>query len=94
MTPTNVVDSLHACLAFSPRDWGANKRDAWLWGIICGWDAESLDELRVRFRWSAAEVARLRKLRQNSSRLGVRSKHAPLRCVLTRVRSKFIAKCH
>lgn len=62
-------------MAFHSRDWGAHPGDAWLWGLMCGWDCDeahdhdeecdrSMAEVAGRHGWSEAEVARLRRLRR------------------------------
>lgn len=66
----NPLDSLHSCLVFSPRDWSNCKRDAWIYGIIVGWDGDgvcepadsAINEIAARFNWPEEEVARLRRL--------------------------------
>ncbi|USN14169.1 hypothetical protein KABACHOK_03330 [Brevundimonas phage vB_BpoS-Kabachok] len=58
----NPFDSIHACIAFSPRDWSENHRMAWIYGIVCGWDAESMKEVAAKHRWGPDEVARLKRL--------------------------------
>lgn len=62
----DVLDSLACTLAFSSRDWGANPRDAWLWGVLNGWDADepgdesAMDEMASSHGWSDVTVGRLR----------------------------------
>lgn len=56
--------SLERCLAFSARDWYADKRDAWIWGIVFGWDAESMKEIAELHGWSDKTVSRLRRLHE------------------------------
>ena len=61
----NVFDSLHSLLVFSSRDAGANEEDAWLYGIIVGWedeDGSAMNELREKFRWDDQTVLELRSL--------------------------------
>lgn len=61
-----VLDSLARTLAFSSRDWGTNPRDAWLWGVLNGWDADepgeesAMDEMARAHGWGEATVDRLR----------------------------------
>lgn len=31
---------LSGALATDSRDWGRDSLDAWLWGLLCGWDCE------------------------------------------------------
>lgn len=62
-------DSLHCAIVFSPMDWGIDKRSAWIYGIVVGWedeggnDAEIMVELARRFHWSIETIERLRRLR-------------------------------
>ncbi len=55
-------ESLHNCLAFSPKDYSLEKRDAFIYGIIVGWDDESLQELANKFRWGKKQVDELKQL--------------------------------
>ena len=55
--------SLSMAIGCHSRDWAAHRRDAWIWGIVCGWDDESLAELQERFQWEDGEVDRLKRLR-------------------------------
>lgn len=60
-----ALDSAKSTMAFSSRDWGGwDKRDAWLYGIILGWDEEAEAELAERFKWAPDDVARLRRYGQ------------------------------
>lgn len=65
LTPENPFESLENVLSFNARDWSTDRADAWLWGIICGWDEISLKELVIQHKWDAITVARLRRLRSN-----------------------------
>ncbi len=69
-----AVLSASRCMAFDSRDWSARSSDAWLYGLLCGWDCddvrdhdedcrEAMSEIAARFGWSQEEVARLRRLR-------------------------------
>lgn len=66
-----ALDSAHTVMALSSQDWAVSNDFAWLWGIFVGWDAEEPDDLSgdamgevaARFRWTDADVARLRRLR-------------------------------
>lgn len=55
-------ESLSRTMAFSSRDWSINREDAWMYGIVCGWDSESLAELKQRHGWTDDQVARLDRL--------------------------------
>ncbi len=56
------LDEARAAMAFHPRDWAADHRDAWVWGIVVGWGDEGLGEVAAKHGWSAEKVARLRAL--------------------------------
>lgn len=60
--PENPFESLHFVIACSSRDWSKTRDDAWLYGIICGWDDNSIAELAPRWEWSEDDVARLKRL--------------------------------
>lgn len=70
-----VLHGLGNTLAADPRDWGLDRRDAWLYGVILGWDCEECPDgqhddlcddgeaMRIvaeRHQWSEEDVARLR----------------------------------
>jgi hypothetical protein len=61
--PTDWRTSLHDLLVFNVRDWGQDSADAWLYGVIVGWDGPAMKELAEKHRWSSETVARLRRLR-------------------------------
>ena len=56
--------SLDTTLAFSVDDWAATRAMAWVWGIVVGWDEESMAELAAEFRWDEATTARLNRLHE------------------------------
>ena len=55
-----ALDSLLCGLSLAPKDWSLDKYDAWVYGIIAGWDDESLIELQSRFRWKPETVEKLK----------------------------------
>jgi hypothetical protein len=65
-------DSLEGVCAFDSRDWSVNKRDAWLYGIVCGWDGgqdedppeDAMAEMVEQHGWNAEAVERLRRMQQ------------------------------
>jgi hypothetical protein len=70
--PENPLDAIANCIAFGSKDWSLDKRDAWIYGIVLGWDNEDKDEdesdedamgeLQSKFGWSDEDVERLRRL--------------------------------
>jgi hypothetical protein len=64
-----ALNSLGRCMAFDPRDWALDRRDAWLWGVIVGWDPDepgetdgAMAEVAAKHGWTDEHVARLRTL--------------------------------
>lgn len=77
-----AVDSAGTALAFSPRDWGADHRDAWVYAILLGWGCEddhehddvcegdaALTEIADQHRWDEATVARVTSHRASITKL-------------------------
>ena len=64
MDELNPHKSIEATIACSPRDWSLNKRDAWIYGIVFGWDGSSMHEVAQAHGWDANEVERLKKLHE------------------------------
>lgn len=61
--PTHFTESLELTLAFDPRDWSVDRRDAWIYGIVCGW-GHAIAEVANLHRWSAETVRRLQMLHE------------------------------
>ena len=57
------LDSISTAIAFTPLDWSTHHRMAWIYGIACGWDEESLAELTEKHGWKPDTVERLKRLR-------------------------------
>lgn len=61
--------SLGAAVTFHPADWAQHSRDAWIYGIVNGWDdpdrqpdePDTMAELQERHGWSDDDVRRLRR---------------------------------
>jgi len=56
------IDSLKSTLAFAVDDWSRTRAMAWVWGIVHGWEGESLEECKAEFRWTDEACARLGRL--------------------------------
>lgn len=61
------IKALGDCLAFNSRDWAGNKADAWIYGIVLGWDddhpeTDAMAEVAAEVGWDEYDVARLRRL--------------------------------
>lgn len=59
---TCPLNSLEESLNFDSRDWSSNKKDAWIYGIISGWDEDSLKEISQKFNWDKETVNHLKDL--------------------------------
>jgi hypothetical protein len=69
-------ESLHDIITTNSRDWSDSKSDAWIYGIIVGWETEpedlidgedpqgALKELQKKFNWSDENVNKLRLLHE------------------------------
>lgn len=63
---TNPFESLECTIAFDVKDWGSDRRSAWIYGIILGWDDEEcFNEFKYKFGWDDKTIERLKKLRGN-----------------------------
>jgi hypothetical protein len=61
----NPFESLKDTIAFDSLDYGMNKRSAWIYGIVMGWDDPSLQELEAKGFWNAQQSLRLKQLHTN-----------------------------
>lgn len=62
----NPFESLECTIAFDVKDWGSDRRSAWIYGIILGWDDEEcFNEFKYRFGWDDKTIEILKKLRGN-----------------------------
>jgi hypothetical protein len=59
-----LLDHARRMMARSPLDWSVDHRDAWLWGVVVGWDDASIAELAPKHGWSEENVATLRAARE------------------------------
>ncbi len=57
-------ESIKSCMAFHARDWSKDRRDAWMYGVVCGWDDAAMSEVAEAHGWGPGQVARLRVLRE------------------------------
>ena len=60
--PECPLKSLKGIIAFDSKDWGTNARDAWIYGIVLGWDEPAIKELADKHGWSPMAVDRLKRL--------------------------------
>ena len=58
-----ALSSLSRTVAFHARDWGQHRGDAWLYGVLVGWEDDALPKLAQQHGWSEEYVERLRRYR-------------------------------
>ena len=59
--PENPLQSVRDTICLDSKDYSLNHRDAWLYGIVVGWD-DSLDSIARYHDWSTDTVSRLKRL--------------------------------
>jgi ribosomal 50S subunit-associated protein YjgA (DUF615 family) len=58
-----AISSARRIVSADPRDWGANRHDAFLYGVFRGWDDEAAESaVAAQHGWDAEFVARLHRL--------------------------------
>ena len=58
-----ALNSARRIVSADPRDWGANRHDAFLYGVFRGWDdAAAESEVAARHGWDEEFLARLHRL--------------------------------
>jgi len=64
-SPTNPMQALRESYSRSPKDMAKSKFDAWVYGVICGWDDDAYRELSIKHNWSE-ETVKYNKLLHNN----------------------------
>jgi len=75
-TTADALNALRLAATTDARDWSLNRGDAWIYGIVVGWDCEeahnheleyceggALRSVAARHHWTAAQVSQLKELR-------------------------------
>lgn len=81
-----VLEAMTGAMATNVRDWGADRMDAFLWGVLLGWDCDeqhdesqceenAMASIAARHGWDARQVERVRSFRRAVER--VASQPAP-----------------
>lgn len=73
---STAIASVCNTMVTDPRDWAADRRDAWLWGVLIGWGCKkqhdhddqcggdsALKEAAAKHGWNEYRIARVRELR-------------------------------
>lgn len=58
----NPLESIYCTIAFDSKDYSVSRRDAWIYGIVCGWDDESIKDLSKKHEWTNDDISRLKRL--------------------------------
>ena len=45
------------------RDWAADRKDAYLWAVLIGWDDDALLEIAAKHRWNEHRIKYVREMR-------------------------------
>ena len=76
-TGPDPMSALHDAIVFNSRDFGEDKFEAWIYGIVVGWDDEdyepghssAMNSVAEKVGWTPAQVAELRRLHANWTRI-------------------------
>lgn len=63
MKDKNCFESIHSALTSYTGDLSKEENLAWIYGIIIGWNDESLDDLSKSHQWTQKDIERLKRLR-------------------------------
>lgn len=58
----NCLDSIEGVIAFDVRDWSEDRRSAWIYGVVFGWDDSSVADLKTKYKWDNSDIQRLNQL--------------------------------
>ena len=75
MDTLSPFESLYDCIVFDSRDWSIDRKDAWIYGIVVGWNEKSLNELSEKHGWDEKTCTRLKILRAGFKQF--RERHEP-----------------
>jgi len=65
----HCLEHLKNIIVCSARDWSLNNLDVWIYGIIVGWNKESLKELKNNMNWNEEAIERLEELHKRFNEL-------------------------
>lgn len=68
---TNCFESIEMAMTFDVRDWSEDRRSAWIWGIVFGYEEEGLYEMKKKHGWSDEDANRLNKYHEEWKRMKV-----------------------
>lgn len=56
ITLISSIQSIMDTMIADDRDWSKDDTDAWIYGVLWGWDDDSYAELQEYHRWTDQEV--------------------------------------
>ena len=66
---TNAFESIECAIAFDVRDWAADRRSAWIYAVVFGWDYEDAwNEVAKKFGWDDEDQQRAKKMHEQWER--------------------------
>lgn len=72
----NALESIECAIAFDVRDWGADRRSAWIYAIVFGWgeedDDEAWNEMREAHGWDDEDIKRAKQYHEQWEALKIK----------------------
>ena len=91
----NAFESIECAIAFDVRDWSADRRSAWIYAIVFGWDYEdSWDKVAEKYGWD--EEDRKRAIMMHEQWLKAKETEKPpeiVRCKDCKWYDEYISMC-
>lgn len=56
--------SIHDAIIYDYESWSETSRMAWVYGIVVGWNSETLKEIAKDYDWDATKIASLKRLHE------------------------------
>lgn len=63
--PENPLQALVMSICGSSKDFSKDKFDAYLYGVIVGWEDSSYEQLKVELGWTDSQIKYQKSLHQN-----------------------------
>lgn len=63
--PENPLQALVMSICRSPKDFAEHKFDAYIYGVIVGWDNDAYETLKGQHGWADSQIEYQKKLHQN-----------------------------
>lgn len=63
----NAFESIECAIAFDVKDWASDRRSAWIYAIVFGWD-DAFQVIASKYHWDEADIARAKRLHEQWKR--------------------------